>query len=989
MPMKLSPWGARWVAMVGLVGSLALVACSDPPPRRTYYQRHIEPILVNSCAGNTSGCHQTNPEDAFQFAAGNLDVTSFENVQKRRDLLRPFGAYPLPLLLIKAVGSSQLAIAYGDEFKDLEVAHVGGPNLLVGEDAYLTLLTWMENGATENGLPPPTPPVSGTGSCNTSVPSDFDPTPYLSDPNFAEFRDRVQPLFDGTDDRTNGGCNSSTCHGAPQSDFYITCGSDDTQLAFNMSQAWSFVDMPVDESQLLRIPLARGAGGGPHTGGDKFPDRTTADGPYATIKAWAEKVGPIAFGAGDPGRQFFAERVQPMLLTRGCSFEACHSPSAGNDFKLRSGSEGFFSAVALEKNYTLMRDEFMAMEVPDPRRGRAVAKAITPSDGGIAHRGGQLFIGDPTLCPPTFDPMTTQPICILLEWVRVERQAMVTRGEIDALAAGSTIPLVYVDRAATHVAGPLEFDTYQGGSDLRVAQANVGALGAITVVGGDTSLLGGCGVATAQADVRAPDVRHDGTTIVFAMRTGPTDPLGVWRVNTDGSSCQRITPPEPDVNGLKVHNFDPAWSPDGEWIVFASSRAGTRSRKLFLPQSDIWRMRADGSGLEQVTYLTNSEIGPQMMREGRIIMTTEKVSDAPFYQLAGRRINWDRTDYHPLLAQRAQSPYADPADRSAMGPSVGYAQATDIREDFNNNFLAIFSDEGAKGGAGTLAIFNRSVGAFELGRNDDGYLRAVTFPDPAATGRVGAATSGAYRNPSGLPDGRIMVSYAAFSGDLGTATSFDWDLVAIDPRTGTRTTLLGGAGAQVDAVLAVKHAPRKPYYNRRQLVFGGLSSESTTGAGRAIIHMPDAPMVFTLFTGNLRRGRPVDAFRDATQIAVFREQPAPAGMTSGGVFQQRELLGRAPLAADGSIRVNVPAGVGLVFELQDASGGRVVNFGEEHQVSPGEVVSMGVSENLFDAVCGGCHGSVSGSELDVAVTPDALTGASESLSMDREVRVGP
>jgi hypothetical protein len=967
--------------------ALALVACSDPPPRRTYYQRHIEPILVNSCAGNTSGCHRTNPEDPFDFAAGNFDVTSFENVQKRRDVLRPFGAYPLPLLLIKAVGSSQLELAYGDAFRDLRVNHVGGPNLLLGEDAYLTLLTWTENGATENGLPPATPPQQGTGACSTAVPSGFDPSPWTSDPNFAEFRDKVQPILDGRVESTNGGCNSSSCHGAPQSDFYMTCGADMTQLAFNMSQVRSFVDTPVDESQILRIPPALRASGGPHTGGDKFPDRTTADGPYLTMRAWAEKVGPIPFGMGDAGRQFFRDNVQPMLLTRGCSFEACHSPSASNDFKLRSGSEGFFSAVALERNYQILRDEFMAMEVPDPRRGRAVAKAITSTDGGIAHRGGQLFIGDPTVCPPTFDPMTMQPICVLAEWVRIERAAMVTRGEIDALGAGSTVPLVFVERAATHVAGPLEFDTYQAGSDLRVAPANIGALGAITTVGADTSLLTNCGVNTAQVDVRAPDIRHDGTTVVFAMRTSATDPLGVWKVNTDGSACQRITPPEPDIGGMKVHNFDPAWSPDGQWIVFASSRAGTRSRKLFLPQSDIWRMHADGTGLEQVTYLTNSEVSPQMMREGRITMTTEKVSET-FYQLSGRRINWDRTDYHPLLAQRAQSPYADLNDLSVMRPSVGYSQATDIREDLNNNFLAIFSDAGAKGGAGTLAIFNRSIGPFELGRNDDGFLASVTFPDPAATGRVGMPTNGAYRNPSGMTDGRIMVSYAAFTGDLGTATSFDWDVVAIDPRTGARTTLIGGAGAQVDAVLGIKHPPRVPYINRRQLVFGGRSDEGVTGAGRAIVHMPDAPMVFTLLSGNLRRGRPVDAFRDATQIAVYEEAPAPSGMTSGPVFQQRTMLGRAPLADDGSVRVNVPAGKGLVFELQSSSGSPIVSLGEEHQVSSGEVISMGISENLFDAVCGGCHGSVSGSELDVSVTPDALTGASESQSMDREVRVG-
>jgi hypothetical protein len=41
---------------------------------------------------------------------------------------------------------------------------------------------------------------------------------------------------------------------------------------------------------------------------------------------------------------------------------------------------------------------------------------------------------------------------------------------------------------------------------------------------------------------------------------------------------------------------------------------------------------------------------------------------------------------------------------------------------------------------------------------------------------------------------------------------------------------------------------------------------------------------------------------------------------------------------------------------------------------------MGVSGNLFNAICGGCHGSITGKELDVAVTPDALTGASKSLS---------
>ena len=973
--------------MVAAAGILAMTACSEPPPGRTYYARNIEPILVQSCAGNTSGCHRTDPADPYQFAAGNFDVTSFENVQKRRDLLAPFGSYPVPLLLVKAVGARAVQLQYGGRFQPILVDHSGGNILALGSDAYLTLLSWTANGATENGLPPPTPARAGSGPCSPSVPAGFDPAPYLANPHFAEFRDRVLPVLQS--------CNSGSCHGAPQSDFYIACGDDDTQRAFDFSQAWAFVDEPAAQSQLLEVPLATAAGGLPHTGGDQFA--STDDPRYQALAAWAAQVGRIDFGEGDAGKTFFKDHVQPMLLARGCGFAACHSPMATNDFKLRSGSNGFFSAIATERNYAVLRDEFMAFEVPDPRHGRAVAKNLLPEDGGIAHRGGALF-GAAGACPAPFDPAAPEPrpYCVMREWARIERAAMVARGEVQPMASGDTVPLVYVQRSASHVAGPLEFDTFQGGSDLRVADATLGDDGAITGVGGSRSLLGGCGVDPAAVDVRNPDVRHDGRTIAFAMRAAASEPLGVWVVDVDGSGCRRVTPAEPDRNGLKVHAFDPAWSPDGTWIVYASTRGGatgpTRSRKLFLPQSDLWRIKPDGSGDERLTYLTNSEVTPAMMREGRIIMTTEKVSDG-FYQLSGRRLNWDRTDYHPLLAQRAQSPYGNPADLGMLMPSIGYAQATEIREDLDGNFLIVLSDAGARGGAGTLATFNRSVGPFEAGRRDPAYVPSVHVIDPAATGRVGAATDGAYRSPAPMPDGRVLVSYAAYQGDLAQATSLDWDVVAIDPRTGARTTLVGGAGAQVEAVLAIASAPRRPYLNRRQLVFGGSVDEAATGAGRANVHFPDAPMVFTLLTGNLRRGRPVDAFRAATQLAVYAELPPPAGTMTGntasGAYQQRVLVGRAPLAADGSVRVNVPGGVGAVVALERDDGSTVVTMTEEHQLAPGEQISLGIREDLFDAVCGGCHGSVTGSELDVAVTPDALTGASESLSQNASpVRIG-
>src|SRR3569623_1895681 len=445
-----------------LLGVLALVGCSDSPPGRTYYQRNIEPILQQKCAGNTSGCHETNADDPYSFAAGNFDVSSFENVQKRRDLLAPSGADSQPLLLIKAVAPStpnamdpnKLQVQYGDQFLPIDVLHAGGAILDVNSDAYLALQTWMQTDATEIGLMPTTRAQSGAGQCATAGPSGFNEEMYTSNPNFQTFKDKVQPIL------MKHSCNAGNCHGAPQSDFNITCGQDDTQLAFNFSQAWSVVNTPVDDSQILRVPLAVIAGGRGHTGGDQFSGTDDAD--YTAIHDWAMSVGVLDFAMGDPVKQFFKDNVQPILLQRGCAFMACHSPAATNDFKLRSGTQGFFSAVALEKNYELLQNEFMAVEFPAARRGRAVAKGILFDDfrlgnqlGGIAPRGGSVLEtpgagkeSDPAACG-VWAPGAS-PFCTIQEWITRERAALGTA--VSPMNQGDAIEMVFVDRPAGQAA---------------------------------------------------------------------------------------------------------------------------------------------------------------------------------------------------------------------------------------------------------------------------------------------------------------------------------------------------------------------------------------------------------------------------------------------------------------------------------------------------------------------------------------------------------
>jgi len=231
--------------------------------------------------------------------------------------------------------------------------------------------------------------------------------------------------------------------------------------------------------------------------------------------------------------------------------------------------------------------------------------------------------------------------------------------------------------------------------------------------------LTSCGLASGP-DVRRPAVSWDAKTIAFAARGTATDPLAIYTMNADGSGCAKqadIANHAPTANGLLEHDFDPAFSPPGaggvESLVFASTRGNLdTSASTFdysgpqrtpedptKPNANLYALEPDPGAagktrLRQLTWQLNMERLPNFMQDGRLVFTTEKRAFG-FYQLALRRQNLDGGDYHPLFAQRG---------------SIGFSQATYVAELADKNFAAIFSDQGAPHGGGTLGIFNRSIG---------------------------------------------------------------------------------------------------------------------------------------------------------------------------------------------------------------------------------------------------------------------------------------
>lgn len=87
-----------------------------------------------------------------------------------------------------------------------------------------------------------------------------------------------------------------------------------------------------------------------------------------------------------------------------------------------------------------------------------------------------------------------------------------------------------------------------------------------------------------------------GDLIMFARLSGGT--YDVYTIRPDGSSLKRLT----NGSGNDAHM---AWSPDGEYIAFASSRMGFKDEAVYTdapqPYGEIFVMRFDGTGVEQLT----------------------------------------------------------------------------------------------------------------------------------------------------------------------------------------------------------------------------------------------------------------------------------------------------------------------------------------------------------------------------------------------------
>jgi WD40-like Beta Propeller Repeat len=1004
-----------------LVSGLLLGCAQRPESTFSFYEARIAPIFDVGCARQTTGCHV---DDGKGVALGNLDLSSYDTLSRRNDLLAPFGPYPLPLLLLKAGNPAQIDVRTIDPPDPTQpdkrrvsittdIRHAAGEGAISqGSRDYSILKQWLDGGHTRTGVPQQVLRTSSGACSHTLIPRAYiDTQSAPQDPEaYLRFVRDVAPILEKR-------CAGGYCHGSSTADLYLTCGESEPEQRWNYELARRYLDEEPASSELLRRPLAKSAGGVFHEGGDIFAAVSDAD--YRTILSWAELVVTnepdlLAWGATDDGLRFFGNRVQPMLVRKGCMFLNCHSPSMFHDLRLRGGSRGFFSEIATRRNYEMSR-AMLATDSEDPGQSRLLAKNLCPvSSGGhgIQHRGGALFEdfggcassdtrASPAQCAgvdaDAGDLDSVPAYCVLARWHAIERAQAIARTELPAAAAPSGV--VFVLRPEG-VGSGADFDTFRPGADLIWADAQQDAQAALQL-GATHSLLAACGL-SGSLDVRGPALSWDAKLLAFAVRRSAGEPLQIYQMHSDGSACAQLSAlnaASSEQDGILVHDFDPTYAPDGR-LVFASTRGNiaggasargpTRTPATLAPNANLYVFEPDATPVvRQLTFLSNQEFAPSFMSDGRVIFSVEKRA-LDFHQFAARRQNLDGGDYHPLIAQR---------------PSIGFDSATELVELTNRNFALVMANLDAADGGGSIAIVNRSIGPDQDDRDpsDRAYVHSVT---PAAPGAFGGAT-GVYRSPAPLPSGRLLVAcdLAATDAALGP---HHYGLCELDPSTPSATPrqlFRDGARVALEPAPVWVRAARTVFVSRADEVNG--STRVDPGQTDATVHFMDLPLLQTLMFSNTRVGRPINAAVRGVELFEARPPPATAhnfsDLTSnvvsdafGPFYQDLRSLGRAPLASDGALRIRLPGGMPVSLSLLDADD-KTLMFGtgapftgpmrqrEEMQFYPGERLKQSMPRRLFNGVCAGCHGSISGRELDAVVDVDVLGSASVTLADDAPV----
>jgi len=427
-----------------------------------------------------------------------------------------------------------------------------------------------------------------------------------------------------------------------------------------------------------------------------------------------------------------------------------------------------------------------------------------------------------------------------------------------------------------------------------------------------------------------PDLSYDGKKIIFTARRAK-DTYGVWNIyemNLDGSGLRQITRDMGECS-------DPYYLPN-EKIVFSSDVTGFRDEYDRDKARLLYTCNPDGSDAERITFNLSSDTASIVLQDGRILFTT--------WQHHGEHSGVDGTFAFGTVMPDGTQFNAFTGNQGQQNDTKSYAQQlTDGR--------VVYVDSAG----------HRHYNA--------GGLRAVDLSNPQKNHTVltpgmvynGYNLAGRYASPYPLPNGRMLCSYSPGRGTSALRTD-PWETIHMgvyrfDFDAGRPGAIVfDDPTAQDYDALAVFKRPVPP------IVPDVVDRRKTTGVMMCVnAYISDRPqqtkyarigLLPPAKPGEIKAVRVTEGFgiedtdrnRHKATVIDMLQMSFGSNSNAGNGFEQKRILGYAPVESDGSFSVEVPADKVLSLQTLDANGMAIETQLTWVWVRPGET-----------RLCIGCH----------------------------------
>jgi hypothetical protein len=390
---------------------------------------------------------------------------------------------------------------------------------------------------------------------------------------------------------------------------------------------------------------------------------------------------------------------------------------------------------------------------------------------------------------------------------------------------------------------------------------------------------------------RDPQLHYDGERIIFSHRKGGEDAFHLYETDIRGSFLRQITDgPDSDI--------EPCYLPDGD-IMFVSSRCDRWVNCWATQVAVLYRCKADGSSITQLSANIEHDNTPWLMNDGRIMYTRWEYIDR------------SQVHFHHLWA---------------MNPD-GTKQAV------------LFGNQHTSVPGSCLLIDSKPI----PGTPD---IATVFSPGHGRREHAGHLARISLKNG---PDEKHELSFIW----KGEKNEYIYDPFPLSNdlylvTTGKQMALITGAGKKKNIFSLPSELKKQDFqiFEPRPVI-----SREPEPVVASAVHPSKKSGTFVLQDVNEGRNLTDAQSGKITKLLVLETLPKPINFTGGnepltytGSFTLERIVGTVPVESDGSAYFNLPANRSFLFVGMDENNRAIQRMKSFTSAVPGETVS-----------CIGCH----------------------------------